>query len=1002
MAISVTYMGSATSATINPIYLTYSQGLSGSIGDWWVVAMAADAVPTAGSNGYAYLYDSSYTYDTLRVYSQRVSIANSGNVELVLFYMKVPRNIGSTSDRLYINTTSTDYNSALFFKVSGIGTSESTSVETSPSYGQAVYNNYRAGNLFCNVNPGTLTSIDIMLAKYGNPTGTVTITARSGNISDDGGILATLGTIDISTLTTTPTWYTFNSDSCELTGEPIFIAAGYSGGDASNYLVVPFADIESDDIYARYVYQSGSPTDLFAYVNPFKNATGLTVSRPFDKSSTATGTDAPYNTGSTGTLSQADEVGFAFIGVEEELDQIDAAFTSGTGYISTGKQTAENTLAGGGAKAITIAGAYQIVTTTDSLQGNLNDGAPDWAALVVTFKESPQVVTITLDSGTISVSGKTTTVVIANNVEIQLNSSTLSVTPQIIPNTPVPIIPLSFASIESTAVSASLYLPNIGTLDYSFLAEPFFLQTTQSASTLKTLDYVFLAEPFFGIKESGTGDITVSLDFASIILTGNDITLIKGEKSTVLSTASLSATAQIITLSLATLLTLDTASLTLTPQILTVLKGTVAISFDYGTVSITPQALTLAKGEVIIGLDTATITVTAQNITVAVGERTIVLDAALITIAGQILEADSGIPPPTAVELFVAQLTFSAQSFTLVEGAISVTLNNSSVSANGQALSILKGEITVQLNNGSISVIGQVVSIDEGENLLYFDSATITSLANTITLYSTVSIILDSALLTITPQSSQTVSTYTSSLSASNLSITGQTLSVVEGEVSISLAVASVSIVEQTISVLKGEITTLLDTASTTITPQTIDVVTSASILLVNASLTLNGQTISLSVGEYILILDSGSISLAGQAITVKNLALIVPEEDISLGEWTDELDGTTDIYTSIDEELPNDSDYIKSPFLPQANTYKVKLQNAVDPETGNNHSVFCRFSCSGSASIKIRLVEGTTTIAEWEEEASASIVTVEKVLTTEQADSITDYENLYLELEAV
>lgn len=109
---------------------------------------------------------------------------------------------------------------------------------------------------------------------------------------------------------------------------------------------------------------------------------GLATSSPLDKSSAATGTDAPYNTGTSGALTQADEVAIAVIGIEEETDQL-GAWTTGAGYVSGNEQSVGTTT--GGARSISIATAAKITTTTDAQQGNMSAGAPDWAALIATF-----------------------------------------------------------------------------------------------------------------------------------------------------------------------------------------------------------------------------------------------------------------------------------------------------------------------------------------------------------------------------------------------------------------------------------------------------------------------------------------------------------------------------------------------------------------------------------------------------------------------------------------
>jgi len=129
------------------------------------------------------------------------------------------------------------------------------------------------------------------------------------------------------------------------------------------------------------------------------------------------------------------------------------------------------------------------------------------------------------------------------------------------------------------------------------------------------------------------------------------------------------------------------------------------------------------------------------------------------------------------------------------------------------------------------------------------------------------------------------------------------------------------------------------------------------------------------------------------------------PSADTSLGSWTDEADGATNIYTHIDETSPSDADYVQSPNNPSANIYKFKISTGSDPTVHTNHIISYRYRKPdnlGTVNLKVRLVEGTTTRKEWtHNDIGTTWTTQEQTLTEGEAATITDYSNLYLELEA-
>jgi hypothetical protein len=121
------------------------------------------------------------------------------------------------------------------------------------------------------------------------------------------------------------------------------------------------------------------------------------------------------------------------------------------------------------------------------------------------------------------------------------------------------------------------------------------------------------------------------------------------------------------------------------------------------------------------------------------------------------------------------------------------------------------------------------------------------------------------------------------------------------------------------------------------------------------------------------------------------------PNADISLGGWTDENDGTTNIYQSIDEVTPSDLDYIKSSVNPTSDAVVIGLESKPAPIVDTGHVLRYRYrkEGSGTVNINVALMEGSSVIASWQHDDIGTITTAEQTLTELQAGSITDYSSL-------
>lgn len=132
------------------------------------------------------------------------------------------------------------------------------------------------------------------------------------------------------------------------------------------------------------------------------------------------------------------------------------------------------------------------------------------------------------------------------------------------------------------------------------------------------------------------------------------------------------------------------------------------------------------------------------------------------------------------------------------------------------------------------------------------------------------------------------------------------------------------------------------------------------------------------------------------------------PIADTSIGAYTDEVGGTTNIYQGIDEVTAEDVEYIKSVSAPSAAPYACALTASLeDPVSSSGHIARCRFRKSAAGGAQIDLTrelregyvnEGTPgTVIETKTftDISDSWVTDAETLTAGEANAIIDYTDL-------
>jgi hypothetical protein len=150
----------------------------------------------------------------------------------------------------------------------------------------------------------------------------------------------------------------------------------------------------------------------------------------------------------------------------------------------------------------------------------------------------------------------------------------------------------------------------------------------------------------------------------------------------------------------------------------------------------------------------------------------------------------------------------------------------------------------------------------------------------------------------------------------------------------------------------------------------------------------------------------------AAVAITVTQAGQhLAPSADSVDGSWTDQAGGTA-LAAAIDETSASDSDFIRSEFAPASSACRVKLAAGTDPASSSGHTIHWRTGktpANGSTiNMTVDLYQGGgnvlgagTLIASFDRNNVGALTTYDEVLSGGEADSITDYTDLYLEFTA-
>ncbi len=178
---------------------------------------------------------------------------------------------------------------------------------------------------------------------------------------------------------------------------------------------------------------------------------------------------------------------------------------------------------------------------------------------------------------------------------------------------------------------------------------------------------------------------------------------------------------------------------------------------------------------------------------------------------------------------------------------------------------------------------------------------------------------------------------------------------------------------------------------------------TGASDLPITVGIVSTGTPTAFGAADSPITVTIGSAGTAYQTLH--------PSADSADGNWTDDGGGTA-LAAAIDETTASDSDYIQSEFGPSSSGCRVKLESSGDPESSSGHIIRWRVGKNQTGgdtiNMTVTLRQGGadtlgagTQIATFNRNAVDSLTTYEETLSGTEADSITDYGDLYLEFYA-
>jgi hypothetical protein len=166
------------------------------------------------------------------------------------------------------------------------------------------------------------------------------------------------------------------------------------------------------------------------------------------------------------------------------------------------------------------------------------------------------------------------------------------------------------------------------------------------------------------------------------------------------------------------------------------------------------------------------------------------------------------------------------------------------------------------------------------------------------------------------------------------------------------------------------------------------------------------------SLASFQVYFDSLQINATAYPGPLTNPQLLRPTADSVVGAYTTQAGGTTDLYQTIDETTASDADYVQSALAPSSAVYRFKLGTGTDPNSSSGHVIRWRVGKSPSdgqvINATFRIYQGGgnsagagTLIKTATRNAVTSFTTYEETLSGGEADTITNYADLYGEIVA-
>jgi len=167
-------------------------------------------------------------------------------------------------------------------------------------------------------------------------------------------------------------------------------------------------------------------------------------------------------------------------------------------------------------------------------------------------------------------------------------------------------------------------------------------------------------------------------------------------------------------------------------------------------------------------------------------------------------------------------------------------------------------------------------------------------------------------------------------------------------------------------------------------------------------------STPALTEENALTVVDVESSTEVTSPALAEEFFVMWPNADTSIGSWTDQAGGTTNLYTRIDDwPSADDADYVRSELNPTNSAAKFALRDPGSVDAAAAHNVKYRYYKEDSGGqqidLTVRLVQGASTvIATWTHlNIGGTVVEAQQSLSAGEISSITDYTALHLEFEA-